>query len=127
MKLRKQTAAARGTAAELRAIAWLVEAGYEVAIPCNPDSRVDVVYRKQYADGMTGPWLSAQIKRTYDKSGFPTVNLVRSSGDRYDPTDATFLMAVGEEKLWAIPFCSVAHKSRLRITKKYDEFLKVIL
>ncbi len=125
MKLKKQSATARGTAAELRAVAWLVEAGFEVAIPANPDSRVDVVYRKQYEDGMVGPWLSAQIKRVYNKNGHPTVNLVRSTGERYDPTDATYLFAVDEGKLWALPFCSVAHKSRLRLTEKHDEFIKV--
>lgn len=124
MRLKRQSATARGVAAEMRAVAWLVEAGFEVCTPANPDSRVDVVYRKQYEDGLCGPWLSAQIKRVYRKNGYPTVNLVRSSGERYDPTDATYLFAVDEDKLWAIPFVSVAHKSRLRLTDKHDQFIR---
>jgi hypothetical protein len=127
MAQRINTPAARGKAAELRAMAWLIEGGFEVMIPAGDDSRVDVVYRRVSDDGMHGPWRSAQIKRVYWKKGFPTVNLVRASGDRYDAIDADYLFAVDGSKMWAVPFHRVCHLSRMRLTAKHDQYVKVLV
>lgn len=120
------TPAARGKAAEMRAMAWLIEAGFEVMVPAGDDSRVDVVYRRVSPDGVHGPWRSAQIKRVYQKNGHPTVNLVRSNGQRYEAIDADYLFAVHEHKLWAIPFHHVCQLSRLRLTSRHDPYIKVL-
>ena len=119
---------ARGKAAELRSMAWLIEAGFEVMIPASDDSRVDVVYRKVDDRGMHGPWLSAQIKRVYRKNGHPTVNLVRgSTGQRYSAIDADYLFAVDGNKMWAIPFHMVAQYSRIRLSSKYEGYKKELV
>lgn len=120
------TSSQRGKAAELRAMAWLIEAGYECMLPASDDTRVDVVYRKVTRHGLHGPWRSAQIKRVYQKNGHPTVNLVRSNGVRYEPIDSDYLFAVDGRKMWAIPFHMVCHLSRLRLTDKWDEYVKVL-
>lgn len=125
--LRMNTPAARGKAAELRAMAWLIEGGFEVMIPAGDDSRVDVVYRRVSDDGMHGPWRSAQIKRVYLKQGHPTVNLVRASGERYDAIDADYLFAVDGNKMWAIPFHKICQLSRLRLADKYTQYIKVLV
>jgi len=121
---RLNTSTQRGKAAELRAMAWLIEAGYEVFQPASDDSRVDLVYRRINMDGEHGPWLSAQVKRVYDKSGHPTCNLVRSNGQRYGKDDVDYLFAVSETEMHAIPFALVHQYSRLRLTKKWDLFVK---
>jgi hypothetical protein len=71
-----------------------------------------------------GPWRSAQVKRVYKKNGHDTINLVRSNGQRYDATDADYLVAVSEDKLWFIPMHKVNGYSRVRLSKKYDEYIK---
>lgn len=123
---RLNTSTQRGKAAELRAYAWLMEAGFEVCTPASDDTRIDVVYRRINMDGKHGPWLSAQIKRVYDKNGHPTCNLVRSNGQRYEEHDADFLFAVDEDKMWAIPFNEVCKYSRLRLTARHDRYVKVL-
>jgi hypothetical protein len=121
---RLNTSTQRGKAAELRAMAWLIEAGFEVFQPASDDSRVDLVYRRVNMNGKHGPWLSAQVKRVYDKNGFPTCNLVRSNGQRYQKDDVDFLFAVSETEMHAIPFAFVHQYSRLRLTEKWDLFVK---
>ena len=119
---------ARGKAAEMRAMAWLIEAGFEVMMPASDDSRVDVVYRKIHEGGLHGPWMSAQIKRVYRKSGHPTVNLVHgATSRRYTPVDADYLFAVDGNKMWAIPFYTVCEFSRLRLSRKYEGYVKVLV
>ena len=126
MNQRLNTATQRGKAAELRAMAWLIEAGYECMLPASDDTRVDVVYRKVTGNGLHGPWRSAQIKRVYRRGVHPTVNLVRSNGDRYQPIDADYLFAVDGNKMWAIPFHQVCHLSRLRLGNKWEQYVKVL-
>lgn len=116
---------ARGKAAELRAMAWIIESGREVMIPAGDDCRVDIVYRKPSVDGVHGPWRSAQVKRVYRKNGHPTVNLVRSNGQRYDATDADYLFAVDGTKMWVIPMHRVSQYSRIRLGAKYDKYVKL--
>ena len=123
---RLNTSTQRGKAAELRAMAWLIDAGFEVMVPASDDTVVDLVYRRVNMNGKNGPWLSAQVKRVYEKGGHPTCNLVRSNGRRYEKGDADFLMAVSEDKMWAIPFEHVRQFSRLRLAEKWDYFVKVM-
>jgi hypothetical protein len=115
----------RGKAAELRAMAWLIEGGYEVMLPASDDTRVDIVYRRVMGSGLHGPWRSAQVKRAYRKAGHWTINLVRSNGERYSPIDADYAVAAAEDRLWFIPFHEVCHLSRLRLTPKHNKYLKV--
>jgi hypothetical protein len=122
---RLNSATQRGKAAELRAMAWLIEGGWEVMLPASDDTRVDIVYRKVTGAGIHGPWRSAQVKRCYDKKGHPTVNVVRSNGERYQPIDADWLVAVSENRMWFLPFHEVCHLSRLRLTAKHNKYLKV--
>jgi hypothetical protein len=95
-------------------------------MPASDDSRVDLVYRRINTDGKHGPWLSAQVKRVYEKNGHPTCNLVRSNGQRYSADDVDYLFAVSETEMHAIPFGFVAQFSRVRLSKKYDPFVKVL-
>jgi len=123
---RLNTSTQRGKAAEMRAVAWLIEAGFEVMLPASDDTVVDIVYRRINMKGKNGPWLSAQVKRVYDKNGHPTCNLTRSNGERYHKDDFDFLFAVSEDKMWAIPAAHVTPFSRLRLAKKWDYFVKVL-
>ena len=124
MTTKLNTPAQRGKAAELRAMAWLIESGREVMLPASDDTRVDIVYRRVMGSGLHGPWRSAQVKRVYEKNGHPTINLVRSNGERYSPIDADYVVAVDEHRMWFIPFYEVCDKSRLRLTKKWDKYVK---
>lgn len=120
---------ARGRAAEMRLLAWMMEWGnYEIFTPTAEDNAVDAVWRRTEPDGMHGPWRAGQIKRVYRKNGHPTVNLVRSNGSRYESTDADYLVAVeiyggNVSRVWMIPFHQVCQFSRLRLAEAWDRFV----
>ena len=116
----RQSASARGKAAELRFQQVVLETGWNVAMPVAEDLAWDVLIKRDPA----GYWETVQVKRCYSKRGYPTVNLVRHDGSRYQPTDAEWLAAVEVEtgRIWLVPFREVAQYQRKRITKDMAQF-----
>lgn len=111
-----------GKRAELVAQLWLTQRGMEVLSPVLEYGPTDIMWRRLGHDGVHTEWRSAQVKAVYDKGGHPTINLVRSDGKRYYPTDANFLIAVSDTHIWLIPFHLVCNKSRMRMTGEWDRF-----
>lgn len=114
----------KGRRAELMVVLYLMQSGHEVLTPEIEYGPADVVFRLLGHDGVHQPWQTGQVKAVYQKDGHPTVNLVRSNGERYYATDATILFAVDEEAgiLWSIPFHLVSQYGRLRLTEEWDRF-----
>jgi hypothetical protein len=87
-----------GKLAEMHFCMWLVQKGFDVFQPLDPNSPADVVWRS----GPGSAWRSAQIKKVYRKYGKPTVNLTRSDGAPYRPQEVDYMACVDYEHdtLW---------------------------
>lgn len=116
-----------GTLAELHFQRWLVERGFEVALPVMA-SPVDVLWRAAPTD----PWLSGQVKKVYWKAGangdrHQTVDTARSGHQLYGPADCDYLVCVDYENghVWLLRFAAVCDVKRLRLDKwmQYREAL----
>lgn len=113
----------RGTVAELRFIEWLLRRGCDVMVPFHTtDSTADVTWRNLGRG--EHHWVSAQVKKVYEKNGSPTVNITRSDDGPYHVSDADFLAAIDYEhdQLWLIPFHRVVDAGRLTLGKKWDAY-----
>ena len=109
-----------GLVAEHKFMAWLLEQGYEIAQTME-GGVTDVVWREKPGDY----WRSAQVKKVYQKRGKPTVNLVRSKGQRYGAIDADYLAAVDYDnnKLWLIRFDAVCQWTRKTLNQDWDAYI----
>lgn len=114
----KQSASARGKAAELRLLQLVLELGWEAATPVVEDSAWDALLNRGFG------WERVQIKRAYPKKGHLTVNLVRHDKNRYAVDDADWLAAVEVEtgRVWLVPFHEMAQFQRKRITADMAEY-----
>lgn len=96
-----------------------LEAGWELASPVSEGSVWDALLNR--GEG----WERVQVKRVWQKSGHPVVNMVRGDGLKYKHSDADWLAAVEVEsgRTWLIPWDEVAGVTRKRITADLDQFL----
>jgi hypothetical protein len=116
----KQTASARGKAAEMRFMQLALEEGWDLAVPVSEDSAYDcLVDRHRH-----GSYERVQVKRCWQKDGYPVVNLVRYDGARYGSEDADWLAAVEVESgiCWFVPWLEVFSYTRKRITADMADF-----
>lgn len=119
----KHTASARGKAAELRFGQLALERGWDLAMPLVEDLPYDVLVNRHALTEHGQEWERVQVKRSYLKDGYPTVNLVRHDGKRYNEADAHWLAAIEVEtgRCWFIPFGDVCRYQRKRITADLEQ------
>lgn len=100
-----------GKLAELYFTMWLLRRGWDVFQPVDPNSPVDVVWRR----GPGSPWRSAQVKKVYDKYGSRVANITRRDGALYDRQDVDYLACVDYEDgyLWLVPMHTMHNGKRL--------------
>ena len=96
-----------------------LEAGWELASPVSEGSVWDALLNRGEE------WERVQVKRVWQKSGHPVVNMVRGDGVKYTTTDAEWLAAVEVEtgRTWLIPWPEVCGVTRKRITLDLDQYL----
>lgn len=83
-----------GRMAEIYFTTWLMEKGFDVFIPMDYGSPVDVVWRAEPG----APWRSAQVKKVYRKRGYRTVDVTRKDGNLYGEDDWDYLACVDYEE-----------------------------
>lgn len=111
----------KGDISELRAIASAMSAGIEVATLHGNGRRFDFL-----AELHNGEWAKCQVKTARLRKGRWMVETRRSKGvtgvlrDRqYKPGDFDFLIAVGPDCLWVVPFLCVSGKTCVNLSGAY--------
>ena len=125
-----ETAAVRGMVAQLLVEAYALEVGWDVFRPVREDSQCDLLLN-MFPGTMSLDMERVQVKRIYLKDGHKTINLKRRNGKRYDTDEVDLIAAVDVDTrfIWLIPFEKLWDKKqgrplgRLRITKKWDEYI----
>jgi hypothetical protein len=126
--------------AQLMFETYVLQSGWDAYRPVREDSQCDLLVDRwvERWPEFTSPIIErVQVKRVYmkgttdDHPGFPTINLTRKNGDRYDIDQVDFIAAVNVDTgcIWVIPFEKLWDREkgqpigRLRVTDKWNDYI----